>query len=165
MNTQHQKMLDRWGWKGRRQSEGFVYFLYSPALRRVKIGYSMKTPASRMRDLQVGSPDILVPVLVLRCEVRLESDLHERCDYARSHGEWFNWPAAARGFCEVLLLHGGPVSVEYCGTDEVSDHIYGLYCDPSIHGGRSLNDFSIKYPGEFRIARRIYEAKHQTICP
>jgi hypothetical protein len=68
-----------------------VYFVQAVELRLIKIG-SAKRVWRRLSAIRVGSPDRLNLLGVIPTDqpVKLERELHEAFDYARSHGEWFN---------------------------------------------------------------------------
>ena len=73
----------------RRQAgrEGLVYFIQS-ADGHVKIGWA-KSPSSRLREIQVGSPHRLRLVAVMRGGRQVEAALHSMLAEFRTLGEWF----------------------------------------------------------------------------
>lgn len=68
---------------------GFVYFIASPETGRVKIGYTSKSPDSRLRNLQTGSPTPLRLMCFQPGTKADEAHLHEVLSPYRLHGEWF----------------------------------------------------------------------------
>ena len=73
---------------------GFVYFLYSPGMRRMKIGRSRSKPLKRIAMLRTGSPDVLQTIMILEVDDwNMEGYLHMAARDHRSHGEWFHYPA------------------------------------------------------------------------
>lgn len=68
-------------------ARGAVYFI--EGARRVKVGWTTRAPAYRLRQLQGGSPLPLVLVAALPAFRSLEASLHERMDPWRDAGEWF----------------------------------------------------------------------------
>jgi hypothetical protein len=68
--------------------EGLVYFIRAVESRRVKIGFS-KDVNDRLRDLQIGSPEVLEIEAVVAAADLPERMLHKRFLACRKHGEWF----------------------------------------------------------------------------
>ncbi|MDB5447631.1 MAG: Mx8p19 [Phenylobacterium sp.] len=74
----------------RRPGAAVVYFVRATILGLVKIGVASDI-RSRLANLQVGSPDRLELVGVMRAKDALakEMELHGRFRADHSHGEWF----------------------------------------------------------------------------
>jgi hypothetical protein len=70
-------------------SRGFVYFIACPEAGRVKIGYTGKSPESRLRNLQTGSPTQLKLMCWQPGTRQDEQHLHDLLSPFRIHGEWF----------------------------------------------------------------------------
>jgi hypothetical protein len=68
---------------------GWVYFVASVELGRVKIGYSSKNPVSRLKALQTGSPTELSLMCIQPGTRDDEQHLHRILEPFRLHGEWF----------------------------------------------------------------------------
>ena len=69
---------------------GFVYFILTPELNRVKIGHS-KVPFIRMTDLQVYCPCKLKILGLFIGSRQMEQDLHEQFSADSVIGEWFEY--------------------------------------------------------------------------
>lgn len=67
---------------------GYVYFIQGVDGGRVKIGWA-KRPASRLRELQTGSPVALRIVAVMPGSREDERTHHRRFERHRCYGEWF----------------------------------------------------------------------------
>ena len=68
-----------------------VYFAKAGDTAAVKIGFA-KDPVSRIRDMQISIPDILVPIRIIQNGTKqTERALH--CHYLEFHirGEWFRF--------------------------------------------------------------------------
>ena len=74
-------------WK-EEQSIGFVYFIQSGDGGPVKIGFSKDTQ-SRLRELQISSPNELTLLGRMEALPTFESELHERFVDLHIRGEWF----------------------------------------------------------------------------
>lgn len=69
----------------------YVYFIQAATLGLIKIG-SAWLPTDRLNTLQIGSPDVLRLLGVIRCPGEARGDekaLHRKFAAHRSHGEWF----------------------------------------------------------------------------
>jgi hypothetical protein len=96
-------------WGPSRSTTCYVYFILAPSMRRIKIGFSFNLK-SRLKDLQLGSPDQLTVLtcLLIQCldtdesepqwfyesilrhkALEIESHLHEKFKHIRVKGEWF----------------------------------------------------------------------------
>lgn len=81
--------LDEDDWPDIARGIGSVYFIFSPKLDAIKIGFSFY-PDKRVRHLQTGSADRHVLLGTVRGPVSLERDLHKKFKMLRISGEWFN---------------------------------------------------------------------------
>jgi hypothetical protein len=68
---------------------GFVYFIRSPELGLVKIGYTAEPPHGRLKALQTGSPSRLEILGAVPATRETEARFHRRFAALRRHGEWF----------------------------------------------------------------------------
>jgi len=83
--------------------QGFVYFVYSPTFRLMKIGRTKGAfNTGRWNQYVSESPERLVPVLVIGSHMDLESVIHEALVGYRSHGEWFEWEPSLEIVRETL---------------------------------------------------------------
>lgn len=71
----------------------YVYVLYSPALRRYKIGRTVN-PKQRFRTISLFEQPTVCGVFPCGDSVTVERWLHERFNHFRVHGEWFDLSAA-----------------------------------------------------------------------
>jgi hypothetical protein len=69
--------------------KGFVYAIEAVTLRSIKIGYSNDVE-SRLRNLQVGSPDKLEIIAAWPGIPDDEYRIHKFLKAWRKHGEWFD---------------------------------------------------------------------------
>lgn len=83
--------------KSKRRDPSAIYFVAAQNSGLIKIGVACD-PVSRLRDLQVGSPERLRLLAVTPGTAADERALHQRFSAHREHGEWFR-PAP-----EVLAL-------------------------------------------------------------
>ena len=77
----------------------------------VKIGYTKKLPAQRLKAIQACSPRPLTIVAILRgATLRLERRLHGALQEHRLHGEWFELAGGVQRFLDCLasLTEGEP---------------------------------------------------------
>lgn len=69
---------------------GYVYFVTDvDDAGPIKIGYTTRSVAARIIDLQPGSPVRLKEVYSFRASPHVERSLHETCAAYRLHNEWF----------------------------------------------------------------------------
>jgi Meiotically up-regulated gene 113 len=66
-----------------------IYFAQNEETCHIKIGFTAKEPELRLRGLQTGSPSLIVLLLVIDGNEKLESQLHEQFAPYRVRGEWF----------------------------------------------------------------------------
>lgn len=92
------------GRTGDEGSESFVYFIRGKTTRRIKIGYTSRTVWDRLRDHQVGSPDVLEVVGVINAPQYFETALHRILEPYRSHGEWFDASAVIMKFIRKVAF-------------------------------------------------------------
>lgn len=71
------------------QGPGWVYFIEAVGSERIKIGWSVKHPEDRARDMRTGSPFPLRALLGIRGTMKVERWLHRYWKEYRLHGEWF----------------------------------------------------------------------------
>ena len=68
---------------------GWIYFLLSPSIRRVKIGYTHNKTA-RILQHQTSCPEPLILLGRIECAtLKDEKDLHQQWAHLRRHLEWF----------------------------------------------------------------------------
>lgn len=70
-------------------SGGFVYFVTSEPDNFVKIGWAMRSPWARMRELQTGCPEALRLMAAVPGSRDEERRLHETFAELHYRGEWF----------------------------------------------------------------------------
>ena len=82
----------------------YTYFIYSMTFRLMKIGRTANSDflRNRWRPYITESPERLTPILVVRSYHNLERMIHEDAAQWRTHGEWFEWPAALKPVRNVL---------------------------------------------------------------
>lgn len=78
-----------------------VYFIESPALGLIKIGWSRK-PTKRLDDVRRSIPDELTVIATVRGGSILEGLIHSRCKALRKKGEWFLDTPELRDFIDRL---------------------------------------------------------------
>ena len=78
----------RWGRRNRRG--GLIYYIGSPEMRRIKIGYTSGCPFKRLRALQTGSPCDLTLMIAHPGTIDDEKSLHLEFDQFSVRGEWFD---------------------------------------------------------------------------
>jgi hypothetical protein len=69
-------------------TDGIVYFLHAPSVKRLKIGFTTDLK-HRLREHTLASPVPLVLVRQVRASFRVEHILHALFDCYRTHGEWY----------------------------------------------------------------------------
>lgn len=70
--------------------DSLIYFVRGKTTRRIKIGYTASNVYRRLADLQVGSPDALLLLGVIRAPFSFEREIHKILEAYHSHGEWFD---------------------------------------------------------------------------
>lgn len=88
-------------------TEQLVYFVQAAESRRIKIGIA-RDPIHRLVILQVGSPEILDLIGVVKGGRRLEIRLHAELHAYRLHGEWFEFTDHVVAAIGELLGWGKP---------------------------------------------------------
>ena len=83
-----------------------VYFIQAEESKRIKIGYTSNSVASRLSNLQTGSAEILSVIGVISDGGKgLERFLHSKFSDDRLHNEWFGESDELSGFikteCEI----------------------------------------------------------------
>jgi hypothetical protein len=84
---------------------GFVYFIASPALRAIKIGYSAKHPVTRLKALQTGNADELEMIGWCAGTVALEQHWHRYFGDYWIRGEWFRLEGGIAEFIRAFREH------------------------------------------------------------
>lgn len=69
-------------------SNGYVYFVRAEN-GLIKIGFSLRHPSKRLKDLQGASPEKLELIGFFEGSVKDESATHRKFEKCRSHCEWF----------------------------------------------------------------------------
>ena len=82
-----------------------IYFLQGEQTRRIKIGYTTRFIHSRMRALQIGSPDKLLFLGACPGNDKAEYELHNKFRKHHSHGEWFNESPELVSHIEKYCIH------------------------------------------------------------
>lgn len=80
----------------------FIYFLRTGNF--VKIGHSRQWK-QRMAHMQIGSPHVIVPLLVLIDREATERTLHSRFRRDHYRGEWFHLSPAIGRYIKENLQH------------------------------------------------------------
>ena len=86
----------------RRDDSPPVYFIYSEATDRIKIGKSWN-PGQRLKELQTGAASKL-KMLAVSMEIT-EEELHERFALDREIGEWFRPSEDLINYIALLLAY------------------------------------------------------------
>jgi hypothetical protein len=73
------------------EGEAYVYFVQGVKTRLVKVGYTNDV-VYRIKNHQVGSPDILECLGYVYGSYALEGEIHRALSPLRVHGEWFQMP-------------------------------------------------------------------------
>jgi hypothetical protein len=89
------------GSKETQKPAGYVYFAAATELGMVKIGWSGKSPDSRMRMHQIGCPVPLERLGYVRGNRDAESRIHDLFSREHSDGEWFYLSARLRAWIEA----------------------------------------------------------------
>lgn len=84
--------------------KSYIYFLYAPISKRMKIGYT-KFPDTRINRIQSTSPEQLTTLKIIEGNGTLEKMLHRLFVGERNHGEWFDASEEMKNF--VLSLEDG----------------------------------------------------------
>jgi hypothetical protein len=82
---------------------GWVYFMAASGTGHIKIGYSQKAPADRLKSLQTGSSHELTIVGLVRGTRREEQEYHRLFAELHVRGEWFRDEGALRRLLDGLL--------------------------------------------------------------
>jgi translation elongation factor EF-4 len=69
---------------------GFVYIIACAEPKSIKVGYTTRSPAARLKQLQTGCPSQLVLVGWYPAEKSEETELHRQLQKYRLSGEWFS---------------------------------------------------------------------------
>lgn len=70
-------------------NQGYVYFILSPKMKMIKIGWAKRSVEQRLIDLQVGSADKLEIINYFSGTLKDERNMHKLFGDFHSHGEWF----------------------------------------------------------------------------
>jgi hypothetical protein len=68
----------------------YVYVIGNLENSICKIGYS-KSPVSRLKTIQTGCPYKLHFIVIVKGNISIESQLHEKYRKYKSNGEWFHY--------------------------------------------------------------------------
>jgi hypothetical protein len=81
---------------------GFVYFIAigDPYITHVKIGFTSKHPASRLKGLQTGCPFKMRLLGFIFGTEDMERELHDVLKIDRAEGEWFRFSE----YAELIVL-------------------------------------------------------------
>lgn len=82
---------------------GFVYFLYAPAVQRIKIGTGV-CPEERLQAIRLMCPVPTELLGMIPGGRKREAELHQEFDHLRRHGEWFEASAELQKEIQVLCL-------------------------------------------------------------
>lgn len=102
-----------------------TYFIQGQAGGNIKIGRAHDAQ-KRLKDLQIGSPDKLVLLLVLDGD--RESDLHGKFKSDRRHGEWFDPSNEIAAFIENNGGRSIALSIPTRFDVELLKHAAVLHC-------------------------------------
>lgn len=86
-------------------SDGFVYFIKSPSLNAVKVGFTAGDPRARLKKLQVGSADDLELIGWADGTMADEKKWHLRYNSYRVRGEWFRLEGEFEDFIRAFIEH------------------------------------------------------------
>jgi hypothetical protein len=89
--------------------ETFVYFVQGIKTRLLKVGYT-NNPSERLKNHQVGSPDILICVGYIYGSFQIENQFHKALSPFVSHGEWFDLPDGLMNYISRRIYIGLPLS-------------------------------------------------------
>ena len=67
-----------------------TYFIQGEVTQRIKIGHTTTAASERLRQMQTGSPDLLIFLGACFGSEKSETFLHNKFSNHRLHGEWFN---------------------------------------------------------------------------
>jgi hypothetical protein len=81
---------------------GYVYFIACEPMEAVKIGFTTKSPSSRLRALQTGSPSPLKMLGYVPGTQDEERKLHAAFSPLCIHLEWFRFEWKLRDFINYL---------------------------------------------------------------
>jgi hypothetical protein len=80
-----------------------LYFITDAACTAVKIGLTRRDPSLRLRDLQAGSPVVLVLAHIeIDVEPSKEIALHQHFAHHWRHREWFDYTDEIKGLVAAL---------------------------------------------------------------
>jgi hypothetical protein len=116
--------------------KGYVYFITSEPDQYVKIGWSLKNPVGRMRELQTGCPEVLRLMAYFPGSLEEERRLHRTFAELHYRGEWFSLQYKLLDLVRYLS-DGWPRETESCAgrrrfEDSVWDIILGGYEHPDM---------------------------------
>lgn len=83
----------------------FVYFIHSPAMNAVKIGFSTAHPRRRMSTLQIGCADELELIGFYDAPQADEQKWHRRFGDYWIRGEWFRLDGEFADFIKAFVEH------------------------------------------------------------
>ncbi len=82
--------------------DGYIYFLHSPEMSKIKIGYS-KYPASRIKDIRKVIPLHINSLRIMRGSMSHEKRLFKLWERYREQGEWFKASDELLAWIDSLL--------------------------------------------------------------
>lgn len=88
---------------GRKERDGFIYFIETKDSKAVKIGFSIR-PGERLWGLRTASPFQLRLIGYLPGTHGTERSLHRRFAEYRMHGEWFQNSGSLQSFIQGIGL-------------------------------------------------------------
>lgn len=97
-----------------------VYAIEAKELGRVKIGYTAKDVAFRLKSLQVGSPCTLTLVGTVPGNQEEESRLHNKYASQRISGEWFTRSPELMAEFEGKLYNPEPRPISRLSEDQTN---------------------------------------------
>lgn len=82
---------------------GHIYFIKSPALNAIKIGFSAHNPMTRLSACQTGNADDLIMLGWCAGYESTERKYHEWLSDCRIRGEWFRLEGKVQEFVSSFL--------------------------------------------------------------
>lgn len=133
-----------------------IYFIRAKQSGRVKIGYTGGDGASRLAQLQTGSPEQLELLATIDGGLDVEKRFHELFDKCRVHGEWFQptwqfrqalqWLQAGAPVCGGKPIRSVYLAGKITGTtwrNEIAPRWDSAICDS---GNDSWSDVRLSVP-------------------
>ena len=92
-----------------------IYFVRVGKSGPIKIGYSENNIESRIKDLQIGSPEALILMGVMEGDKAKEREMHEKFKDLHIRGEWFRPGVDLRQF----IFQNTDFDFKYTAPDEL----------------------------------------------